>query len=801
MNLPRLILLRLPAALAFLFVLQFAFVRPADAQMDLIYVQSYRTVFDYTPPSLIVETAARQLSNAASDADQLPELTAADRRAEARELLLQYSAQTNETDWKTDLLYTGMAAWLGETDRAAEILDKRVAVLPAGQNDEAYNAVSLARAVLFRDAGKPEEARKQFNNMLRLSADDRSATYEKRRLHLLAAKQELELKAHDAALAHLRQVTAWFRLDSIENPRDLLEPTPATDKKPLPSHPADRLQYTEALCLEAELHLSLFYRETHDVRNLLRADHLYRRALMHFEDLRHSAHGATLFPLLQELGNILFVRALGASYMAFQETGLEEHAHEVFRIAELRKQFNFWRGALLTMPFSAHRLLSQTLQTWQQSAVDASRAAFDSPNGNIDANLQQKWDRAQDELRQSPRRARIFTRKSPPSISAVLKSLADSTLFLHYSICEQQLYTARFFRGEFSLHRSRVTQKLRDNIVTAYESMRTGRSDDLPDALQFLFQSLLAQHLRAENTFMQHLVVSPDSTLFSIPFEALAARADVRRGKPGDFTRYDYTARHLSVEYAYCAADLLQDEQQAARKDGNAIVVSPLSEEPTDCDGISAEARRKQVTAKLGTYARLHMFNAAGENYPLRYAERELQALRDQLEEEDADLSEFINCDASREHLAPQQDEDVSLAAWLTHLNYCPGAPEFSGLLLAPDNSDSSGFLHLSQFADYSPDAEILVLPYCDLRNGELVDAVSAAAMLSNTGTREHGYTAFSLWTASTSFSFEFLQAFARAAENPSGTAVELQNLRQKFIDQERLAHPLRWARLVLYRY
>ncbi len=794
------ILHRLPAALAFLFVLQFAFVRPAGAQMDLIYVQSYRTVFDYTPPSLIVETAARQVNNTAKDADKLPELAAADRRAEAHELLSQHSAQNIETDWKTDLLYTGMAAWLGESSRAADILDKRLAAWPAGQNDEAYNTVSLARAVLYRDAGKPEEARKQFNTMLRLSADDRSVTYEKRRLHLLAAKQELELKAHDAALGHLRQVTAWFRTDSIENPRDLLEPTPASDKKPLPSHPADRLQYTEALCLEAELHLSLFYRETHDVRNLLRADHLYRRALTHFEDLRRSVHGTALFPLLQELGNILFVRALGASYMAFQETGLEEHAHEVFRIAELRKQFNFWRGAMLTMPLSEQRLLAQAVQTWQKSAVEVSRAAFGSPNGTIDADLQQKWDRAQDELQQSPRYARIFSRKTPPSISAVLKSLADSTLFLHYSICEQQLYTARFFRGEFSLHRSRVTQKLRDNILTAYESMRTGRSDDLPDALRFLFQSLLAQHLRAENTFMRHLVVSPDSTLFSIPFEALAARADVRRGKPGDFTRYDYTSRHLSVEYAYCAADLMREEQAGDGR-GGAMLAAPLIEEPTDCDGISAEARRQQLTAKFGKHARLHMFNSAGEIYPLRYTERELQALRDQLEEDDTDFSEFINCDASREQLAQQQDKSVSLAAWLTHLNYCPGAPEYSGLLVAPDNSDSSGFLPLCQFSRHSPAADILVLPYCDLRNGELVDAVSAAAMLSNTCTREHGYTAFSLWTASTSFSFEFLQAFAHAAERPSGTAVGLQSLRRKFIDQERLAHPLRWARLVLYRY
>ncbi|MFK7908483.1 MAG: CHAT domain-containing protein, partial [Chitinophagales bacterium] len=302
---------------------------------------------------------------------------------------------------------------------------------------------------------------------------------------------------------------------------------------------------------------------------------------------------------------------------------------------------------------------------------------------------------------------------------------------------------------------------------------------DYQNKASILYQSVLQPVLSSLSNDIQRLILVPDGFLNAIPLEALTKTSETTAGF--DFAKLPYVLYDYSIQYAYSADLLLQNQTRQSQISSNA-----------ECLAFAPSYQKGEVAAaQKGSLQQLR--NTTGN---LEGTVREIQA-----------IAQFFNGQFDFGKTATErQFKQFAPQFGILHLAM-HGVPDFDNanfnhLQFSNLETDTleDNLLHHYEIANMDLQAQLVVLSACETgvgkyEKGEGVYSLARSFMYAGVPS-----VVMSLWKVSDESTSELMPYFYESLHNGESKEMALQDAKIRFLEEANLEyrHPFYWSAFVM---
>lgn len=376
----------------------------------------------------------------------------------------------------------------------------------------------------------------------------------------------------------------------------------------------------------------------------------------------------------------------------------------------------------------------------------------------------------------------------PVRVEHVQDSLLDErTAIFEYFLGESQSYLFSITKKEFILL-PLPPKKDVERSLSAYINLLSrppgGKWTGFPAARR-LAQELLLPALEGLPASVDRLIIIPDGSLYSLPFETLALHSE--RQTSGE----DFLISRYAVSYAPSCSSLLflqgrqKKEDQPKRFLGFGNPAYPVNIIAKRRNRVSVAEIMKDIYEKQG-------FRLS----PLRQSQKEIKEISRHFSKGKRDL--YLGEKANETMMKKISLADYQIIHLACHSFVDENVPFRSSLFLSfQENESEDGFLQAREIADLKLNAELVVLSACQTSKGYVEKGEGIMGMTRiffYSGARSVVST---LWEISDQASFEFMRHFYDCLWEGKDKSQALRLAKLRLLGSK-YSHPFYWAAFVL---
>jgi CHAT domain-containing protein len=368
------------------------------------------------------------------------------------------------------------------------------------------------------------------------------------------------------------------------------------------------------------------------------------------------------------------------------------------------------------------------------------------------------------------------------SLAEIRYRLMKDEALLEYFTGDSSVFIFVVTTDSLIIKRIPLTIMLRAEIDRFNSELRMAENQNSSETGSFLYRELI-QPIRSALVEIEKLIIIPDESLATIPFEALVTN----HGRHGTVTADDRPAFLVSdfeITYHF-SAELWALSKKKERIDLHAL--------------------------NYGGYAPV-IFSDDKKKNPVNITEKELNALPFSLEEVKS-VSDLVREKGGKSHLFIRDHATVknflsnqkkfSIIHIATHSVINNTNPGFSGLVFYQEdekktNSFPNGFLNMDEIYDLHLNADLLVLSACATGTGKMTRSEGVMAMTRGffmAGTSNIIYT---LWNVTDRHTRDFMVSFFTNCLAGQTFSAALRNAKLRMIRDPATSIPCIWAPYVL---
>ncbi len=369
------------------------------------------------------------------------------------------------------------------------------------------------------------------------------------------------------------------------------------------------------------------------------------------------------------------------------------------------------------------------------------------------------------------------------SIDSIRKALNKETVLLSYFIAEgrKKLYT--FVLTDKKLKAYEITKdEFFDKDVKAFRNAITHQVDEAYIAFaRTLYKQLVPMFPFMPNlykdrfpklhlTTIKKLVIIPEGSLGSMPFEALLVKK-VKEENKGDFTKLPYLVNYYSVSYDYSATLFMQaqKESNAYKRKPSVFLCAPVT------------------------------FNASLKLAPLLGSETEVKSIDSLFDKNGNEAKVYLNKKATEEVVKSPEIKKYKYLHFATHGIVNEEKPELSEIYLSPKD-DEDGNLYSGEIYNLNINADLVTLSACQtglgkVSKGEGIIGLTRALLYAGSNNL-----LVSLWSVADRSTSNLMVNFYDNLIKSKGTdySSALRESKLKLISDNQFSRPYYWAPFIL---
>ena len=399
----------------------------------------------------------------------------------------------------------------------------------------------------------------------------------------------------------------------------------------------------------------------------------------------------------------------------------------------------------------------------------------------------------------SPAYARLVECDTLPVLADVQSAIDDSTLLLEYSFGATNAVVFLISKHGVEYRDLGPREKIESAVSALTTAIRTVEYDRFVDASSRVYALLIGPGRRTVARYTR-LVVIPDGSLNTVPFETLLSGESQPTGRSVNFSTLPFLIRSHEITVSPSARLLSEAAIETNRSDARVwkfAGFAPIFSDSTSGGPVFASTRSggepdsdqfRSVSVNGKRFRALPHSDVEVTNIAAEFGAHGLQS------------QTFVNALASEENFK-------QTASTFTHLHVATHGfvnaqdPARSALLFSPSTGSGTGedgVLYAAEAYNLHLNADLVVLSSCEsgvgrFMNGEGVYALMRGFLYS--GARNIMY---SLWQVMDRHTSELMQAFYEEALKGVRASKALQVAKLRMLANERTAFPFSWAGFVL---
>jgi len=331
---------------------------------------------------------------------------------------------------------------------------------------------------------------------------------------------------------------------------------------------------------------------------------------------------------------------------------------------------------------------------------------------------------------------------------------------------------------------------------------------------QLLFPKIL---LTKEYQSIDNLIVIPDATISTIPFETLLTDSTNLAGFENQqgFGRLPYLIEKYAVSYSYSANLLYRTFRRNAPRGAfpqnipeitdldDWLAIAPVFD--NNQTGSMCLRTREMLRSTVENDSLTREYFNGNQIIALPGTETEVNAIFNQYQSQSKKAMILLHQRANKSFVMSDSISKFKIIHFATHGFVNSQKPEYSGLLLAQDSLlEENGMLTNSEIYNLKLNSELVVLSACETGLGKIVKGegiIGLTRALLYAGTKN---IIVSLWKVSDASTSELMENFyaellkSARFSKPRGFSNPLQQAKLKMILEGKYAHPFYWSPFIL---
>ena len=528
---------------------------------------------------------------------------------------------------------------------------------------------------------------------------------------------------------------------------------------------------------------------------------------------RYESEGST-FRLVEDLSQACD-RGVSMALELLEHTKDRQYLLTAFSFAELNKAGMLLNGIRQSKVTSfagvpdelvaAERTLKSRL-----TALELELAAFQDVSASGSAKRQNlRWDimslreerrSVSERLRKiAPAYARLVTCDSLPVLADIQSAIDDSTLLLEYFSGAKNVVVFLISKHGVEYRTLGSREKIESVVAALTGAIRMVDYDGFLEASRRAYALLLSPCRRTVARYAR-LVVIPDGSLCTVPFETLMPGTSLPSGSVPKFSMLPFLIRSHEIMVSPSARLLAESSHDAVPSvihDWKFAGFAPIFNDPSAGGPVFASTRsggEPETDALRSVSVNGRVFRA------LPHSDREVTNIAAEFGARGLRSRTFVNEQASEENFKQSASSCTHLHV-ATHGFVNAQDPARSALLFAPaagSGTGEDGVLYAAEAYNLHLNADLVVLSSCESGVGRFVNGEGVYALMRGflySGARNIMY---SLWQVMDRHTSELMQAFYAEALKGMRPGKALQQAKLRMIANERTAFPFSWAGFVL---
>jgi CHAT domain-containing protein/tetratricopeptide (TPR) repeat protein len=403
-------------------------------------------------------------------------------------------------------------------------------------------------------------------------------------------------------------------------------------------------------------------------------------------------------------------------------------------------------------------------------------------------------------LRQiSPAYAHLVECDALPVLADVQSAIDDSTLLLEYSFGPENAVVFLISKHGVEYRNLGPREKIETAVSALTGAIRMVDYDRFVEASCRAY-ALLVSPARQIVSRYTRLVVIPDGSICTVPFETLMPGVSVSAGTKLKFSTLPFLVRSHEILVSPSARLLCEPsagETRSGVRDWKFAGFAPVFNDSSAAGPVFASNRSGGDLESDP----LRSVSVNGKTFrALPHSDREVTNIAAEFDAQGLRSQTFVNERASEENFKQN-------AAFFTHLHVATHGfvnaqdPARSALLFAPpagSGTGEDGVLYAAEAYNLHLHADLVVLSSCESGVGRFVSGEGVYALMRGflySGARNVMY---SLWQVMDRHTSELMQSFYEEALTGMRASKALRLAKLRMLSNERTAFPFSWAGFVL---